>query len=622
MWIHYNHRKSILQRIRRTKKILAMAEQVTDDYEALLQFLYRTPVGLMQTSSNGDVEMLNPMASSLLMPLAKQGNLDNLFTVISPYVPGLRQMIHDFAPASGIIFEAVKVELGIALPHERSPTVLALSVLKLDSARLMVSLTDATLETRREQEQLARELSHAARIDSLTGIPNRVELMEHLQSMMDRSPAMARGGALLFVNCDRFRQINDMLGSAAGDDILKLMGDRLRTALRQHALTAREAVTTGDLVARIGSDEFVVVVDGIRAPDLAERVAQRLLKALAAPFSTGGKQIVCHFSMGIVVLDRQANGQAGSAERMLEDASIAMREAKRSGGAAYVLFDHEMRGRAEERGDIEVALRRALAENELFVVYQPVVGFQPDGGIEQCAGVEALVRWRHPVRGLVPPVEFIGIAEESGLIGALGHFVLATACEEFMRWQAELGPRAPRRLAVNLSRAQLTQPGLVQSVAAILQATAMQPSVLQLEVTESLAAQDEEVRSCLLDLKSLGIQLALDDFGTGYSSLSCLHQMPVNTVKIDRSFVSHADNSMHHRVLIEATVMVAHSLGMDTVAEGIETMAQADVVTQLGCDKGQGYLYGKPLEAPELVAWARRDLGAALLQRQGASHVG
>jgi EAL domain-containing protein (putative c-di-GMP-specific phosphodiesterase class I) len=287
-----------------------------------------------------------------------------------------------------------------------------------------------------------------------------------------------------------------------------------------------------------------------------------------------------------------------------------------------VLFDHEMRGRAEERGDIEVALRHALAENELFVVYQPVVGFQPDGGIEQCAGVEALVRWRHPVRGLVPPVEFIGIAEESGLIGALGHFVLATACEEFMRWQAELGPRAPRRLAVNLSRAQLTQPGLVQSVAAILQATAMQPSVLQLEVTESLAAQDEEVRSCLLDLKSLGIQLALDDFGTGYSSLACLHQMPVNTVKIDRSFVSHADNSMHHRVLIEATVMVAHSLGMDTVAEGIETMAQADVVRQLGCDKGQGYLYGKPLEAPELVAWARRDLDAALLQRQRASHVG
>ena len=584
-----------------------MAELATDDYETLLQFLYRTPIGLMQTASNGDVEMLNPMASRLLMPLARQGNLDNLFTVMEPYVPQLQQMIGDFAPASGIVCEAVKVELGIGLPQERAPTVLALSVLKLDNARLMISLTDVTLEMRREQDQLARELSHAARIDALTGIPNRVELIEHLQSMLDSGPAAARRGAVLFLNCDRFRQINDMLGTAAGDDILRLMGERLRTALRQHALTDAEAVGTGDLVARIGSDEFVVVVEGVRTPDLAERVAQRLLKALAVPYTVGSKQIVCHFSMGIVVLD----GQSSGAERMLQDASIAMREAKRSGGATYVLFDHAMRGRAEHRGDIEVALRRALAENELFVVYQPVVGLRPDGVIEQAAGVEALVRWQHPVRGLVPPVEFIGIAEESGLIGALGHFVLATACQEFMRWQAELGSRAPRRLAVNLSRAQLAQPDLADSVAAVLQATGMPAGMLQLEVTESLAAQDAEVRDCLVKLQSLGIQLALDDFGTGYSSLACLHQMPVNTVKIDRSFVCHADTSMHHRVLIEATVMVAHSLGMDTVAEGIETTAQAAVVMQLGCDKGQGYLYGKPMKARELAAWALEDLAAA-----------
>jgi EAL domain-containing protein (putative c-di-GMP-specific phosphodiesterase class I) len=180
-----------------------------------------------------------------------------------------------------------------------------------------------------------------------------------------------------------------------------------------------------------------------------------------------------------------------------------------------------------------------------------------------------------------------------------------------MRWQAELGPRAPRRLAVNLSRAQLAQPDLAESVAAVLKATGMPAGLLQLEVTESLAAQDAEVRDCLLNLKSLGIQLALDDFGTGYSSLACLHQMPVNTVKIDRSFVCHADTSMHHRVLIEATVMVAHSLGMDTVAEGIETAAQAAVVMQLGCDKGQGYLYGKPMEARDLAVWALEDLAAA-----------
>ena len=334
------------------------------------------------------------------------------------------------------------------------------------------------------------------------------------------------------------------------------------------------------------------------------RSALRLLDLLDAPYGIERHDITCNVSIGIAL----ASQTTGSADMLLQDASIAMVEAKRAGGARYAVFEPGMRERAEQRGGTEVELRRALAERELFVVYQPVIGLLPDGGVDRSAGVEALVRWRHPTRGIVPPVEFIGVAEASGLIGALGDFVLETACSDFMQWQKELGALAPRLLAVNLSRAQLAESGLKTRVEQILSLTGMAPAALQLEVTESLAAQDERMREHLSALKSLGLKVALDDFGTGYSSLSCLHLLPVDTVKIDRSFVSQSDTSAHHRVLIEATVRVAHSLGMDTVAEGIETVTQAGVVRQIGCDKVQGYLFSKPLVFDDLVCWLQESI--------------
>jgi EAL domain-containing protein (putative c-di-GMP-specific phosphodiesterase class I) len=287
----------------------------------------------------------------------------------------------------------------------------------------------------------------------------------------------------------------------------------------------------------------------------------------------------------------------------LQDASIAMVEAKRAGGARYVIFEPAMQERAARRGGTEAELRRALTAGQLFVMYQPVVDLQNPDKSRGCTAVEALVRWRHPTRGLVMPREFIGVAEECGLIGAIGDFVLSTACRQFVKWQRTLGACAPRMLAVNLSRAQLGQPGFVASVGDILSSTGMPPELLQLEVTESLAAQDEAVQARLHELKALRLTLALDDFGTGYSSLASLHQLPVDTVKIDRSFVSQADTSRHHRVLIEATVRVASSLGMSTVAEGIETAAQAAMVRRLGCEKGQGYYFARPLSSADLVRW-------------------
>ncbi|SFD67113.1 putative bifunctional diguanylate cyclase/phosphodiesterase [Massilia yuzhufengensis] len=575
-----------------------MLPDPSDAYEALVQFLYRAPIGLAQIARDGAVDMLNPMASNLLMPVARSSGLDNLFTVLAPIAPQLPELALAFTEPSGVICEGLRATLPPDMTAPGGPQVLAISLMKLDAERLMAVITDATLEVQREQETLSRRLRNAARTDALTRMPNREAVREQLGRLVAR-PASNAEFAVLFMNCDRFRQINDTLGQAGGDALLVQVADRIRGALRPPNDRIDSASGTGQLAARVGGDEFVVVLDGMRSREDAERVAGRILDALALPYRIQGHEVVCGTSLGL------AWGAEGArdADQVLRNAGIAMVEAKRAGGARHLVFETAMRERAEHRADIEAELRQALAEEQLFVVYQPVVGLLADGGTDHAAGVEALVRWRHPNRGIVPPIEFIGIAEECGLIGALGDFVLERSCRDFMDWRARLGSGAPRLIAVNLSRAQLGQPGWIDSVRRILQASGMPPEQLQLEVTESLAAQDHCIQQRLHELKALGIQLALDDFGTGYSSLSSLHLLPVDTVKIDRSFVSQADTSHHHRVLIEATVKVAQSLGMKTVAEGIETQSQADVVRAQGCAKGQGYFYSRPLPSDGLLEW-------------------
>jgi len=492
--------------------------------------------------------------------------------------------------------------------------VLSISLMKLDAERLMMAITDATLEIQREQENLRRRLRSAARTDLLTRLPNRSAAVEQLRALLGRTEG-EDGFALLFLNCDRFRQINDTLGQSVGDRLLTGIGDRLLAALadrmRAGGLPADGRVDPAaggaGLVARTGGDEFLVLLDGMRHSDEAERLALRLLDTLARPHQVDGQEVACRASIGVYWSSGDIGNTGAHAERdadaVIGDASIAMIEAKRAGGARHVMFEPAMRERAARRADIEAQLRTALAEEQLFVMYQPVVGLNPDGSTDHSAGVEALVRWQHPVRGLVPPFDFIGVAEECGLIDQIGDFVLERSCRDFMLWREQLGEAAPRLMAVNLSRAQLAQPDWAAKVASILDATGMPAASLQLEVTESLAAQDEHIQVRLHELKSLGIKLALDDFGTGYSSLSSLHLLPVDTVKIDRSFVCKADTSHHHRVLIEATVKVAESLGMNTVAEGIETQAQADAVRAQSCAKGQGYFYSRPLVSGALVEW-------------------
>ena len=363
-----------------------MSHTNADANEALMQFLYRAPIGLMESTASGDIEMLNPMSSRLLMPLSADGNLVNLFCILDSVAPQLRSLVADFAEPSGAICEAMRISLPAGLGGNPSAQVLSLSVLKLSATRLMTVVTDATLEVQREQIGLDRRLSDAARTDVLTRMPNRAAALEHLQAVLKENAHSGRNTfATLFINCDRFRHINDTHGRVTGDQLLRMMAERLRSTLRQRARGAHTD-EADQMAARVGGDEFVVILDDLLQADDVFAVAQRLLDVLSTPFGVGALQLTFNFSMGIL-LAAQCEGDAESA---LQKAYIAMTEAKRSGGARYCVFEHAMQERAAQRGEIEMGLRRALAENELFVVYQPVVGFSRTA---QSITRRALRRW-------------------------------------------------------------------------------------------------------------------------------------------------------------------------------------------------------------------------------------
>ncbi len=459
-----------------------------------------------------------------------------------------------------------------------------------------------------EQMQMQAMLRHAARTDGLTQLPNRAAVFEQVQQAIELAARQPEHQfAVLYMDFDRFKQVNDTLGHAAGDELLRQIAQRLRGALRSgdaitpgasHTPSASHTPAATLSAGRIGGEEFVVLLEGVAGRDEACAVARRLMDVLAPPYNIQGHTVHSSASIGIVTSDPPAN----DAHTVMRDADTAMYEAKHGGRARYAVFDPAMQQRVAYSVETERDLRLALQRQELFVVYQPVVELQQPGP----GGVEALVRWRHPVRGLVNPVEFIGVAEESGLIVELGRYVMEAACRQFAGWQRVLGPLAPVSLAVNLSPVQLRLPGLIADVQRCLVQSGIAAWQLQLEVTESLAAQDDTAQERLRELKALGVRIALDDFGTGYSSLACLHQLPVDTVKIDRSFVMHAETSDYHRVLIEATIRVADALGMCTVAEGIETPGQAALMQRLKCGRGQGFLWARPLAPEALVQWLQQ----------------
>jgi diguanylate cyclase (GGDEF)-like protein/PAS domain S-box-containing protein len=582
--------------------------------QAKLQALWAAlPAGVVVQSDTGTIVDGNRAAERLLgMSLAQMKGRDTMD-------PGWRAVRDDLSDYPGEDFPAMRSirsgqpltneSMGVHTPDGQLRWLVVNTEPQLDAKGRVSSVITCFIDVT-ESRSLQQRLSSHARTDALTQLPNRSVVMERLQrGIVHVQNHPGYGFAVLFMDFDRFKQVNDTLGHSAGDELLRQIASRLQRALRPGDAVAR-VDSRHHVAARIGGDEFVVVLEGVHDATSVVAITERLLADLAEPYLVGSTPLHSSVSIGVVrypsdggragpTLEKDADIEA-AAEEILRNADTAMYEAKRAGRGRWVSFDESMHERVVRATAVEADLRLALANDELFVVYQPVL----DLATRRMVSVEALVRWRHPERGLVSPIEFIGVAEECGLIDAVGEVVLRKACAQFVRWQRELGAAAPGLLAVNLSRAQLQRAGLVDDVRAILTELGMLPEQLELEVTETLAAQDERVQQTLRELKGLGVHLSLDDFGTGYSSLACLHLLPVDTVKIDRSFVIHAETVEYHRVLIEATIRVARTLGMTTVAEGIESEGQAALMQALDCDRGQGYLFSRPLEALDLALWA------------------
>ncbi len=454
-----------------------------------------------------------------------------------------------------------------------------------------------------ERERLQSELREQIATDELTGLPNRRGLRDPLQQAIDGGEPFA----LFFMDVDRFKQVNDSLGHEAGDSLLREVARRLRRALRpadrllRPAAGADGALPASPLAARLGGDEFVVLVQGLSDRDRAATLAERLQARLAQPMSLGRLRVHPGVSIGIVLGDRHS-----TAAQLMRDADTAMYEAKRQGRGRYVHFEPAMHARAAQALSLEAELRDALARQQLRAVFQPIV----DISSGRLVGMEALARWRHPQRGEVSPADFVPLAEDAGLIAALGESILRQACQHYAGW-ARAGLAVPPRVSVNLSRAQLVDPGLPQRVKAIVEECGLTCGALQFEITESLAMQNDGALAVLSALRELGIQLALDDFGTGHSSLAALQSLPVRQLKIDRSFVREVETSAYHRALVQAALQVAHALELEVVAEGVETESQARTLADLGCTRAQGYLYARPLEADAMATYLATDRGPA-----------
>ncbi len=438
------------------------------------------------------------------------------------------------------------------------------------------------------------ELVHAALHDKLTGLPNRALLRDRLELAVERRKRNPdHHFAVLFLDFDRFKVINDTYGHDMGDELLVAISRRLNQALRPTDSIARSENSTA---ARLGGDEFVIIADDLKDASDAGRVGDRLLRELSEPYTIRGCSVASTVSIGITTsaLDYQKG------EEMLRDADTAMYHAKAAGKARFILFDRKMHQQVTARLELENELRGAVEKNQFLLHYQPIVCLT-EGALE---GFEALVRWKHPARGLVPPNDFIPCCEETGLIVPLGYWVLAEACKQLVSWCKMFPDFSGLSMSINLSAKQLAAPDLVSRVRAIFAETGVDPSRVILEITESVMIRNAETAVPILDeLRRLGVRLHMDDFGTGYSALSCLHRFPLAGIKIDRSFVRSIGERRDYAAVVNAIVSLARNLGMILVAEGMETADQVVMLQAMDCDKAQGFYFSRPMDPAAASAY-------------------
>jgi diguanylate cyclase (GGDEF)-like protein len=428
-----------------------------------------------------------------------------------------------------------------------------------------------------ERTTLESELAHRAFHDSLTELPNRALLHDRLGHALARGARSSLATAVLFIDLDNFKVINDSLGHQAGDRLLVTVAQRLRAAVRP-----------GDTAARLGGDEFTVLLEDLSDSADAMNVAQRFLQQLRVPMNLDGHSVVVSASIGIAISD---GANAILADDLLRQADIALYAAKGRGRDQFALFESSMSQLPLERLELELDLRKGLQRGEFRVYYQSIVELTSG----RITGVEALVRWNHPRDGLVSPDRFIPVAEQSGLIVPLGRWVLREACQQAQTWRLQHPDQPPLVVSVNLSARQFQHAGLIEDVAEALRDSGLSPHLLKLEITES-AAMEAGIGTIqvLQALKGLGVLLAIDDFGTGYSSLAYLKRFPVDTLKVDRSFVSGMGQNPHDSAIVQSVITLARTLSLSVTAEGIETVGQLEELRGLACDEGQGFLFARP----------------------------
>ncbi len=452
-----------------------------------------------------------------------------------------------------------------------------------------LKLRQEILERQRAQQQLVYDALH----DGLTGLPNRTLLMERIEFAMQhakRHPDYLY--ALLFIDLDRFKIINDSLGHLMGDRLLIAVSNLLQTCLRD-----------SDIVARLGGDEFVILLDGIQELQDATRIGDRIQTELATPFNFDGQTIFTSASIGIVV----SSPDYQQSSDLLRDADIAMYRAKEKGKARYEVFDRVMYEATLKSIELEHNLRLALERNEFVLHYQPIILLENS----ELVGFEALIRWQHPERGVISPAEFIPIAEDTGLIVAIGEWLLGEACQQMRFWQekfASILQIDSLKMSVNLANQQLQEPEFIEKLDRILQTTGLDGNCLRLEITESVLVEPGgTTNNVFQQIRDRNIKLSIDDFGTGYSSLSYLSRFPIDNLKIDRSFVERMNSDAEDFEIVRTIISLAKTLGMDAISEGVETTQQLDRLKILGCEFGQGYLFAKPLDVPAVELMLARN---------------